>query len=193
MRAVALLLLALPFAAAPATESATEALRARDAEIRAALPPAGTEVTSTNRKRIEDIVTRIVDVHAIVEAAMAARWKQITESQRRRLVTAFENRFRSTSGSEFDTYRSTEITYDPEKGNPDGDVEVPTRVVVKGEPTDITYAMRQESGAWRIVDIIIDGVSTVENYRSSFARVISKEGVEGLISRLEKGPSTGKQ
>ncbi|HTT69837.1 MAG TPA: ABC transporter substrate-binding protein [Anaeromyxobacteraceae bacterium] len=187
----ALLLLALPATALSAEETATEALRARDAEIRAALPPAGSEVTPATRKRVENIITRIVDVHAMVESAMAARWKQITEAQRKRLVTAFENRFRSTSGSEFDTYRSTEVAYEPEKVEA-GRVVVPTRVVVKGEPTDITYAMRQEGGAWRIVDIVIDGVSTVDNYRSSFARVISKEGVEGLIARLEKGPSTGR-
>jgi ABC-type transporter MlaC component len=36
-------------------------------------------------------------------------------------------------------------------------------------------------------DVVVDGVSTVENYRSSFNRVISKEGVDGLIKKLEKG------
>jgi hypothetical protein len=30
----------------------------------------------------------------------------------------------------------------------------------------------------------------VANYRSSFARIISKEGVEGLIKRLERGTSS---
>ena len=66
-------------------------------------------------------------------------------------------------------------------------MQVPTRVVVKGEPTDIAYRMRRSPGSWRIVDIIVDGVSTVENYRSSFPRVIQKEGVDGLIHRLERG------
>ncbi len=72
----------------------------------------------------------------------------------------------------------------------DGVVNVPTRVVVKGEPTEITYAMRREKDGWRIVDIVIDGVSTVANYRSSFNRVIAKDGVEGLITRLERGSTT---
>jgi phospholipid transport system substrate-binding protein len=59
-------------------------------------------------------------------------------------------------------------------------------VVVKGEPTEISYTMRHQKDGWRIVDITVDGVSTVANYRSSFARVISKDGVEGLIRKLEK-------
>jgi len=56
--------------------------------------------------------------------------------------------------------------------------------VVKGEPTRIDYRMRQENGNWRIVDIIVDDVSTVDNYRASFNRIIKKEGMDGLIARL---------
>ena len=66
-------------------------------------------------------------------------------------------------------------------------VRVPTRVVVDDEAVEVTYALRQDGGDWRIVDIVADGVSTVENYRASFARVIAKEGVDGLIRRLERG------
>lgn len=173
-----------------ATESATEALRARDSEIRAALPPEGTEVTPAVRRRIEGILTRAIDVRTMVQSAMGKRWGQITESQRRRLVSAFENRFRRSSSQELDGYRSTRIQYQPEVAGDGGVVQVPTRVVIKGEPTEITYAMRPEGDAWRIVDISVDGVSTVENYRSSFSRIISKEGVEGLIKRLERGAPT---
>ncbi len=187
MRAALILLLGLG-----ASGGATEALRARDAEIRAALPPAGAEVTPAARRRIETIVTRAVDTRAIVEASLGKRWSEISEGQRRRLVAAFENRFRRTSGSELGTYRSTQIEYLPEVEAGGGVLQVPTRVVVKGEPTEITYAMKRERNAWRIVDIVIDGVSTVANYRSSFARIISKEGVEGLIKRLERGAAAAK-
>jgi phospholipid transport system substrate-binding protein len=175
-----------------AADGATQALRARDAEIRAALPPPGAEVTPSARRRIEAIVTRAVDTRAMVQASLGSRWPQVKESQRRRLVTAFENRFRRTSSSELDTYRSTQIDYRPEVESDGGTTEVPTRLVVKGEPTDIAYTMKRERDGWRIIDITVDGVSTVANYRSSFARIISKEGVEGLIKRLERGGSSAK-
>jgi phospholipid transport system substrate-binding protein len=187
MRAALILLVALA-----ADGDATAALRARDAEIRAALPPSGGEVTPPTRRRIEAIVDRTVDLRGMVEAAMGKKWREITEAQRRRLVRAFENRFRKASSSELDAYRSTDVEYRPETQAEGGVVKIPTRVVVKGEPTEITYSMRREGGGWRIVDITIDGVSTVANYRSSFARVMSKEGVEGLIRRLEKGSEAAK-
>lgn len=185
MRAAVILLLALS-----AAQSATEALKARTEEIRAALPPPGTQMTPATRHKVEAIITRTIDLRGMLEAALGARWKEMTEKQRKRLLTAFENRFREMSGGDFDAYRSTQIEYRPEVDVGGGVVEVPTRVVVKGEPTDITYSMRHEKDGWRISDIIIDGVSTVANYRSSFARVIQKEGVEGLIRRLERGTSS---
>jgi phospholipid transport system substrate-binding protein len=188
MRAAVTVALSLLAATAGAVEgSATEALKARDAEIRAALPPQGEAVTPAVRKELEAIITRAVDLRAMVEAAMGKRWAQTPEKQRRRLIGAFETRFRKASGGEFDTYRSTQIEYRPEVGQSDGTVQVPTKVVVKGEPTEIAYTLKREPTGWRIIDITVDGVSTVENYRSSFSRIIAKEGVEGLIQRLEKG------
>jgi phospholipid transport system substrate-binding protein len=65
-------------------------------------------------------------------------------------------------------------------------VIVPTVLVVKGEPTHVDYAMRQAKDSWRIVDITIDDVSTVENYRSSFSKVIAQEGFDSLIAKLSK-------
>lgn len=186
-----LLVLSTAAAALAAEETATDALRARDAEIRAALPAPGNEVTPADRKKLEGIVTRAVDVRGMVESAMGKKWSEITEGQRKKLVAAFENRFRSTSGGELDTFRSTAIEYKPEVQGEGGAVQVPTRVVVKGEPTEITYTLRKDRTGWRIIDIVVDGVSTVGTYRSSFSRIIAKEGVDGLIKRLEKGPSSG--
>ncbi len=89
-------------------------------------------------------------------------------------------------GAQLDDYRTARIEYLPEER--DGErVRVPTRLTVKEETTPVTYVLRPQKGGWRIVDLVVDGVSTVENYRASFARVIAKEGVDGLAARLERG------
>ncbi len=181
MTAACLLLLALG-----AGSGATDALRTRAEEIREALPPAGEQMTPATRQKIEGLVTRTIDLRAMLQSALGPKWNTMTEKQRKRLLTAFESRFKQTSSGDLDPYRSTQIEYRPEKPAGEGQVDVPTRVVIKGEPTDITYTMRPEKDGWRIVDIVIDGISTVANYRSSFARVIAKDGVEGLITRLER-------
>lgn len=186
MRAAVILLAALA-----AGETATEAIRERDAEIRAALPPEGQALSEAARKRIEGIVTRIVDTRAMMQAALGPRWPKLSQKQRKRLLEAFERRFRVTGGAQLETYRGTRIEYFPEQRSGDL-VQVPTRLEVKGERSEVTYAMRQDKGRWRIVDIAVDGVSTVENYRASFSRIISREGVDALIERLNRGAEAKK-
>jgi phospholipid transport system substrate-binding protein len=182
------LLLSLLLAATAQAETATEALKARDAEIRAALPPQGTEPTAASRQRLESIVTKAVDLEGMAKSALGKTWAETPPAKQKKFLDAFKGRFRKATGEQLDQYRSTSIKYFPEKKE-DDDTFVPTEVLVKGEPTHVDYRMREEKGGWRIVDIVVDDVSTVENYRSSFNRIIKKEGMDGLIARLN---GTGK-
>jgi phospholipid transport system substrate-binding protein len=182
------LLFSLLLAAAAQAETATEALKARDAEIRAALPPQGTEPTAASRQKLESIVTRAVDLEGMAKSALGKTWTETPPAKQKKFLEAFKGRFRKATGEQLDQYRSTSIKYFPEKKE-DDDTFVPTEVLVKGEPTHVDYRMREEKGGWRIVDIVVDDVSTVENYRSSFNRIIKKEGMDGLIARLN---GTGK-
>jgi phospholipid transport system substrate-binding protein len=180
-------LLTLLLATSAQALTATEALKARDAEIRAALPKQGTEPTPATRKKLETILTKAVDLEGMARSALGSNWTKTSEAKRKKFMDAFKNRFRKATGEQLDQYRSTQVKYLPEQPN-DGDTLVPTEVAIKGEPTRIDYRMRQQGGDWRIVDIVVDDVSTVENYRSSFNRIVKKEGMDGLIARLE-GPA----
>jgi phospholipid transport system substrate-binding protein len=182
------LVLSLLLAASAQAETATEALKGRDAEIRAALPPKGTEPSPATRQKLESIVTKAVDLDDMAKSALGKTWTETPPAKQKKFLQAFKSRFRKATGEQLDQYRSTEIKYFPEKKE-DEDTIVPTEVLVKGEPTRIDYRMRQTGGTWRIVDIVVDDVSTVENYRSSFNRIIKKEGMDGLIARLN---GTGK-
>lgn len=181
-------LLPLVFAASAQAATATEALKARDAEIRAALPKEGTEPTPATRKRLENILTRAIDLEAMAKSALGSTWAQTSPAKRKKFLDAFTNRFRKATGEQLDQYRSTRVKYMPEQ-SADGDTLVPTEVTIKDEPTRIDYRMHEEGGEWRIVDIVVDEVSTVENYRASFNRIVKKEGMDGLIARLS---GTGK-
>jgi phospholipid transport system substrate-binding protein len=182
-----ILLVSLVLAAAGAS-TATEALKARDAEVRATVPAKGVELTAATRQKLETILTRAVDLEGVARAALGTNWDDATPAQRKKFLDAFKQRFRKATADQFtDDYRGTEVKYLPEVPADDGAVKVPTEVVIKGEATHIDYVMRRSAGDWRIVDIVVDDVSTVDNYRSSFGRIIKKEGMDGLINRLNKG------
>jgi ABC-type transporter MlaC component len=171
--------------------SATDALKERDAEIRKALPPAEHVMTAAEKTKIEDLLTQAVDLPAMAQASLGKRWEKVAEADRKKYVKAFSTRFKKASEGEIDFYRSAEIAYaaeTPAEGSAEGDVNVPTTLTLKDEPTPIVYTVRKEAGGYRIVDLSVDGVSTVENYRASFGKVFDKDGIEGLVAKLQKEP-----
>ncbi len=178
----ALILIAVVSAA---QSSPTDALKARDAEVRALLPKPGTELTPAQREKIENVLIRTVDLEAMAKAALGKHWAEQLPAKRKKFMQAFTSRFKRLTGDQIASYRESQTQFLPEQKKGD-EIIVPTVLVVKGEPTHVDYVMRPSRGGWKIVDIIIDGDSTVENYRSSFSKVIAQEGFDVLISKLAK-------
>ena len=48
----------------------------------------------------------------------------------------------------------------------------------------ISYRLRNRNDRWRIIDVVIEGVSLVSNYRSQFAEVLNNGTIDDLIAKL---------
>jgi phospholipid transport system substrate-binding protein len=53
------------------------------------------------------------------------------------------------------------------------------------EPVTIDYRMLQVGDAWRVIDIVTEGSSLVDNYKSQFNRIIQKDGFDALLKRMK--------
>ena len=65
---------------------------------------------------------------------------------------------------------------------------VRTRLTTKsGSQLDVDYRMqpRGSSGRWLVYDVIIEGVSLVDNYRNQFNSVIQRSSYQELVRRLK--------
>ena len=64
-------------------------------------------------------------------------------------------------------------------------VTVRTDVIRRGaQPVRIEYRLFRGRDGWKAYDVLVEGVSLVANYRSSFAGEIRKSGLDALIARL---------
>ena len=46
--------------------------------------------------------------------------------------------------------------------------------------------MMQEEGSWRVYDVVIEGVSLINNYRTQFRGILANNTPDGLIEILKK-------
>ena len=61
-------------------------------------------------------------------------------------------------------------------------------------PVAIDYRMMRTAGGWKVIDVTIENISLVTNYRGTFSEEVARSGIDGLIRTLEeksRSPSRG--
>jgi phospholipid transport system substrate-binding protein len=69
-----------------------------------------------------------------------------------------------------------------------GDTDTVVKTLVKGSdrpPVPIDFRMTRTSDSWKVYDVVVENLSLVTNYRSSFQSEISRTGIDGLIKVIE--------
>ena len=49
----------------------------------------------------------------------------------------------------------------------------------------MNYRMREGKGQWKVIDVVVENVSLVSNFRSQFGEVISRGGPESLFEKMQ--------
>ena len=71
-------------------------------------------------------------------------------------------------------------------GKTGGDIDLDARLEKEDLETRVTFHWRDAGDRWLLADVSFDGASLVKDYQNQFGRIIKKDGVEGLLKRLEE-------
>ena len=141
---------------------------------------------SSQRHRILQQVKQVVDRRFDYEE-MAKRtlpnWNQLNATQRREFVSLFAELLATSYAEKLAKYSGEKVTYQGDRV--DGDLaEVNTVLLRTNDRIPINYRLINK-GNWVVYDVVIEGVSLVNNYRSQFTRVISESSYPELVRRLQ--------
>jgi phospholipid transport system substrate-binding protein len=151
-----------------------------------------TLASAEKRERIEAIVYERVDFSTLSRLTLARNWNRFSPAQREEFMEQFKQHLSVTYGDNVDRYRNEVVQILGEREEARGDRTVMTRIAGSaGEHYSINYRLRQRDGAWRIIDIIIEGVSLVSNFRSQFQEIIANGGPERLLRLLREKNAEG--
>jgi phospholipid transport system substrate-binding protein len=141
--------------------------------------------------RIYDLVNEIIlphfDFSRMSRWVLGKHWRAASAPQRERFVAEFRNLLVRTYATALLEYADQSVEVLPMRGDARAtDVVVRTEVRQPGAlPIPIQYSMTAEGGDWKVYDVVIDGVSLVASYRSTFGNEIARAGMDGLITTLE--------
>lgn len=136
------------------------------------------------KDRVESIAYERFDFELISRFVLARNWRTMSEQQQRDFVDAFKKHLSATYRDTLDNYRDEKITIEGSRPEARGDVTVMTVVRQDTGDTRVDYRLRKTDGGWRGIDVIIEGVSLVQNFRTQAQEIISAEGADALIQKL---------
>jgi len=122
----------------------------------------------------------------MTQLAVGRSWREASETQKTALINEFRQLLVRTYSSSLTQFRNQTIDVRPLKLAA-SDTEVVVKTLVNqpsGQGIPIDYSMEKTSDGWKVYDVLIDGVSLVTNYRSSFATEVKNGGLDGLIKSL---------
>lgn len=151
--------------------------------------------TMTEKKaQFRKLLDNSFDLDTIGRFALGRYWNSATPAQqrdyltqfRRMVVDVYANRFGDYKGQKFETKSFRSIS--------DTDTLVTSFIhpVGGGEDIQVDWRVRLKGGKYKIVDVLVAGVSMSVTQRSDFASVIQRGGgnIDVLIDHLKNGSTT---
>lgn len=177
-----------------ATASVRKANQTLSELLRRKVEPGSPEEKALTRD-VTSKLSSFLDVDELGRRALKDHWEKLTAEQKKEFSKLLRELVEANYVKALRSQLEYEVAYLAESSK-DSAVTVSTEVrSTKGgrkRTMSIDYVLHQDAGAWRVFDLVTDGVGLVQNYRSQFNKVIAKEGVAGLLERMRKKSLEGK-
>jgi phospholipid transport system substrate-binding protein len=128
------------------------------------------------------------DFTTMTRLAVGRAWSQASAAQQQALERAFRTllvRTYTTALAQASGDYTVEVK--PFAVKP-GETDAVVRTLVKQpgrKPIQMDYRMTLTPSGWKVYDVVVENLSLVTNYRSSFASEIARSGIDGLIKAIE--------
>jgi phospholipid transport system substrate-binding protein len=139
---------------------------------------------------IEEILSPHVDYSGMARWIVGRQaWLGASETEKNDFTKEFKALLIRTYSKALTEYNNQTIKYLPIRG----EYEEKNRVQVESEiqelgkpPTKVVYRLTKIDDAWKVYDIIIEGVSLLKGFQSQFSEEIKQKGFEVVILNLRE-------
>jgi len=133
-----------------------------------------------------EVIAPRVDFNRLSGLALGKHWRRATAEQKKEFMKQFQRLLVRTYSTAFREFGEWSLHFVSRRDAADAsDVIVRSEIQRPGAPpVSVNYRMHQKDGEWLAYDVVIEGISLVTNYRSTFAKEVRLNGMEGLIKRV---------
>ena len=188
----------LCFSAGVLAAESPDALVKRTAEDVMAIVKNDKDIQAGNQDKIfalaEEKILPNFNFDRVSRLVLGKNWTKATPDQKAAFQTEFRTLLLRTYATALSKYKNQTIEYKPLRLADGANTAAVKTVILQpgGQPIAVDYALEKQSDAWKVYDIVIEGVSLVTNYRGQFTQEIRQNGLDSLIKKLAEKNSASK-
>jgi len=140
---------------------------------------------SVRRTQLRELISGRFDFEVMSQSTLGRQWKKASRDEQQKFISLYSKLLEETYVSKIDNYTDEKVSYGEEKVKGDKAL-VETRILTKSAEIPIDYKLVQRDQGWLVYDVVIEGVSLIRNFRSSYGEIVDREGFPGLFTRMEE-------
>lgn len=145
----------------------------------------GDGAVGVKEEKVWNILDNVFDYRQLSKQALGRNWKEINAEQQDEFTVVFSRFIGKTYMKKVVSYADEKIDVNQEIMLDEETAEVRTILFSKNNEIPINYRLVTSDGQWRAFDVVIEGVSLVNNYRSQFNQFLRKKSITQLLKTLE--------
>ena len=135
----------------------------------------------------EERVLKAIDTQAIAKTVLAQYWKTATPKEKDDFIQAFKDMAVKATSEKFNLYTGQKMQFFSERpAQGKNQVFVDSAVETEDKPIQVIWRVREKDGQYRIIDIVIEGVSMTLSYRNEYTSYLQTHTVAELIEQIKK-------
>lgn len=143
------------------------------------------EKVEERRQRLERVVGNRFDYQEMSRRAMGAPWNTLSDKDKQEFVALFRTLLTNSYADKIETYSGEGVQFINERTENDY-AEVRTKVLTGKVEIPLDYRLLKKGAEWRVYDVVVDGVSLVNNYRGQFSKILRSSTYADLVDQLRK-------
>jgi len=137
------------------------------------------------RRRLEQVVGDRFDYQEMSRRSLGAPWNTLSDKDKEEFVALFRTLLINSYADKIETYSGEGVQYINERTEKDY-AEVRTKVLTGKVEIPLDYRLLNKGDDWRVYDVVVDGVSLVNNYRGQFLKILRSSTYADLVDQLRK-------
>ena len=137
------------------------------------------------RAELRRVIGERFDFEEMAKRSLALHWKKRTPEERQEFIPLFSDLLERSYVNKIESYTDEQILYTDQTIDDDY-ASVKTKIITKRNvEIPIEYRLLNKNNQWGVYDVVIEGVSLVNNYRNQFNKIIRKDSYEELVKRMK--------